>query len=72
MVASACPSSKPDDIPLKEGTQKKFVSPQLQPSIPDPTPSESTSRRVQHEALIKGFTAITVAVSIAGIALIPD
>ena len=72
MVASAHPSSEPDNIPLKEGTQKKFVLPQLLPSIPDLTPSESTSRRVQYEALIKGFTAITVAVSIAGIALIPD
>lgn len=69
MVASPRPSSEPEDIPLKKGTQKNFASPQLLPSIPDPTPSEPTAR-VQHEALIKGFTAITVAVSFVGITLI--
>ena len=69
MVTPPRPSYEPEDISLKKGTQKKFASPQLLPSIPDPTPSEPTAR-VQHEALIKGFTAITVAVSFVGITLI--
>jgi hypothetical protein len=61
----AHPSFEREEIPLKKSTQKKIASPQLLPPIPDPS-----TTRVQHEALIKGFTAVTVAVSFAGIDLI--
>ena len=59
------PSSGPEEIPLKKGNQEKNASSQHLPSIPDPS-----TTRIQHEALIKGFTAITVAVSLVCIALV--
>ena len=57
--------SEPEEIPLKTSTQGKNALSQFLPETPDPS-----TTRAQHEALIKGFTAITVAVSLVGIALV--
>lgn len=50
------PSSEPEKIPLKTGTQEKNAPSQLLPETPDPS-----TTHVQHELIIKGFTAISVA-----------
>lgn len=58
-------SSGPEEIPLEKYTQEKNASLQHLPSSLYPS-----TTHIEHEALIKGFTAITVAVSLVSIALV--